>query len=331
MAGGWLKAIASPALAGQVEIAGLVDIDLAAAEKLRGNFGLTSAATGTDLESMLSATKPDLLFDVVIPSARRDVVAAGLRHGCNVLSEKPMAASMEEARELLALAKDAHRIHAIVQNRRYISGVRRIRHFIESGAIGALTGLHADFFIGAHFGGFREEMRNVLLLDMAIHTFDAARFMSGKEPVAVYCHETNPAGSWYSHGAAANAVFEMSDHVVFTYRGSWVAEGAQTSWESAWRFTGTTGTLLWDGADRFEAKAVNGHEGFHRPLVELTVPEPAEDAATHGHQSVLTSFIAAVRGNQPPETANSDNIKSLGMVFGAIESAATRRRVEISV
>lgn len=331
MARGWLKVATSPDHAGEVTIVGLVDIEPGAAEKLRDEFGLADVMTGTDLDAVLGSTRPDMLFDVVIPAARRDVVAAGLRHGCHVLSEKPMAASMDEARELLRLAQDAGKIHAIVQNRRYVAGVRRIRRFIESGAIGDLTGLHADFFIGAHFGGFRDEMENPLLLDMAIHTFDAARFMSGKEPLAVYCYANNPAGSWYRHGAAANAVFEFSDGVVFTYRGSWAAEGAPTSWESAWRITGSTGTLLWDGADHFEARAVTGNEGFHRPLVPIDVPELEDETVAQGHRSVISSFIAAVRGNHPPETASNDNIKSLGMVFGAIESAATRQRVEIIV
>jgi predicted dehydrogenase len=332
MAKGWLKALhEAPELAGQVTIVGLVDIDLAAAENLREQFALGDAVTGTDLDAILASTTPDMVFDVVVPTARRDVVATALRHGCHVLSEKPMAASMDEARELLRLAAEAGRVHAIVQNRRFISGVRRIRRLIDSGAIGELTGLHADFFIGAHFGGFRDEMQNVLLLDMAIHTFDAARFMSGKEPLAVYCHETNPRGSWYAHGAAANAVFELSDDVVFTYRGSWAAEGAPTSWESAWRITGTTGTLLWDGADSFEARIANGDTGFQRPLSEIAVPQPEDEEETHGHASVIAEFLSAVAANRPPETASNDNIKSLGMVFGAIESAARRQRVEISV
>ncbi|MEO6014961.1 MAG: Gfo/Idh/MocA family oxidoreductase [Devosia sp.] len=329
MARGWLKAVTSPELADQITIVGLVDIDLKAAEKLRGEFNLSAALTGTDLARVLASTKPDMVFDVVIPSARREVVATALQAGCHVLSEKPMAVSMDEAQELLGLARAAGKIHAIVQNRRYVAGVRRVRRFIESGAIGTLTGLHADFFIGAHFGGFRDEMQSPLLLDMSIHTFDAARFMSGKQPLAVYCYETNPAGSWYKHGGSANAVFEMSDGVVFTYRGSWCAEGAPTSWESAWRITGSTGTLLWDGADHFEAKAVAGDEGFHRQLTTLEVPPPADTETTHGHTSVLRAFVSAVRENQPPETASNDNIKSLGMVFGAIESAATRQRVEI--
>ena len=331
MAKGWLKALAdTPELAGRVVVVGLVDLDLGAANRLRDEFGLAQAATGTDLDAMLSQTKPDLLFDVVIPSARRDVVMTGLKHGCHVLTEKPMASSLAEARELVAAAKAAGRIHAVVQNRRYIDGVRRIREMIENGVLGELTALHADFFIGAHFGGFREQMRDVLLLDMAIHTLDAARFMAGADPVAVYALESNPRGSWYAHGAAANAIFEFSDDILFTYRGSWVAEGGTTSWESSWRIVGTTGTLLWDGAERFEARAVAGDSGFLRPLRDVAVPPPPHPAQTHGHASVIAEFLDAIETGRVPETAGSDNIKSLAMVFGAIESAETGRRVAIA-
>jgi len=329
MAKGWLKAVTeAPELKGRIDIVGLVDIDLAAADRLRAEFGL-GAATGTDLDAVLSATKPDLLFDVVVPSARRDVVLTGLRHRCHVLTEKPMAASLEQARELVGAAKSAGRIHAVVQNRRFVEGVRRIRETIASGALGELTALHADFFIGAHFGGFREAMDHVLLLDMSIHTLDAARFMAGLDPLAVYCLETNPRGSWYAHGAAANAIFEFANDVVFTYRGSWVAEGATTSWESAWRIIGTAGTLLWDGADSFQLKLVADDSGFLRPLKDAVVPPPPHPSQTHGHASVIADFLDAVESRQPPETAGSDNIKSLAMVFAAIESARTHQRVLI--
>jgi predicted dehydrogenase len=258
-------------------------------------------------------------------------VLTGLRHGCHVLTEKPMAASMEEAREIVSAAKAAGRVHAVVQNRRFISGVRRIRRLIETGALGELTALHADFFIGAHFGGFREEMHNVLLLDMAIHTLDAARFMANADPLAVYCVESNPKGSWYAHGAAANAIFEMGDGVQFTYRGSWVAEGARTSWESGWRVVGTRGTLLWDGADRFDAHVVSGEDGFLRPVAEVEVLPAPDEAQTHGHASVISDFLDAIDEGRQPETAGEDNIKSLAMVFGAIESARRQARVAVQI
>ncbi|WP_425336336.1 Gfo/Idh/MocA family protein [Sinorhizobium garamanticum] len=329
MAKGWLKAIAANReLQSSIRIVGLVDVNADTARNLAAEFDIADAIIGSDLDAVLSETKPDLLFDIVVPAARRDVVATGFRHGCHVLSEKPMATSLAAGRELIRLAGEAGKIHAVVQNRRFISGVRRIHRFVESGAIGTLTGLHCDFFIGAHFGGFREEMDNVLLLDMAIHTFDAARFIAGKTPLAVYCHESNPRGSWYAHGAAANAIFELSDDVTFTYRGSWCAEGANTSWESQWRIIGTEGTLLWDGAESFQANKVAG-EGFLRELLPIEVPEPADQAETHGHASVIADFVAAIRSGEKPETASDDNINSLAMVFAAIESARTRQRVTI--
>lgn len=331
MARGWLRALAeTPALKDAVEIVGLVDLDLSTAEALAQEFSLADAVIGNDLNRVLQTTQPDLVFDIVVPSARHDVVRIALAHGCHVLSEKPMAASLEHAKDLITLARQAGRVHAIVQNRRFNSGVRRMRRIVETGALGDLTGLHCDFFIGPHFGGFREEMDNVLLLDMAIHTFDAARFVSGKAPLAVYCHEGNPPGSWYRHGATANAIFEFSDDVVFTYRGSWCAEGARTSWESTWRIIGVKGTLLWDGADKIDAHVVSSATGFLREASAIEVPVPSDDADMHGHASVIQNFLKAIRTGVAPETDGSDNIKSLAMVFGAIESARLRQRVTIA-
>ena len=331
MARGWLQAVqTSPEIKGQVEIVGLVDLDPVLAESLASEFGLSNAVIGSSLDEVLLQTKPDLLFDVVVPAARETVVATGLEHGCHVLSEKPLAVSMSQAKALNALAASKGRVHAVIQNRRFIPGIRRLRLAVEQGLIGELTALHCDFFLGPHFGGFREAMENVLLLDMAIHTFDAARFVSGKTPQTVYCLETNPKGSWYAHGASANAIFKLSDDCVFTYRGSWCAPGRPTSWESSWRLVGTEGMITWDGADAFEATVAGQEPGLLPGFVTREVPAaPAEDR-THGHASVIADFVRAVERGYAPETVATDNIKSLAMVLGAIESARTGVTVSIA-
>jgi predicted dehydrogenase len=331
MSKGWLRAIKeTPALTAAIKVTGLVDVNPAAAEKLAAEFGLSDAVIGAELADVIENTAADIVFDVVIPSARFNVVSTALNAGCHVLSEKPMATSLAEGAALIDLAADTGKVHAIIQNRRFISGVRRLRRFVESGAIGDLTGIHCDFFLAPHFGGFREEMENVLLLDMAIHTFDAARFVAGKKPLAVYCVERNPKGSWYSHGASANAVFEFSDDVVFTYRGSWCAEGERTSWESQWRLVGSKGMLTWDGGDTFHAAVAGKEPGLLHGFTPIEIPGVEKDEETHGHASVIASFIEAIRTGKRPETASSDNIRSLAMVLGAIESAKTGKRIEIS-
>ena len=332
MAKGWLRALQSASdLSREVEIVGLVDLDLTTAKALAAEFALDDVIIGKDLASVIEATRANMVFDVVVPSARFHVVSTALKLGCHVLSEKPLATSMDEAKSLLALAAESGRVHAVVQNRRFISGVRRLRRAVEDGLIGELSGIHCDFFLGPHFGGFREEMDNVLLLDMAIHTFDAARFVSGKQPLSVYCVESNPAGSWYAHGASANAIFKLSGGALFTYRGSWCAEGRRTSWESAWRLIGSKGMITWDGEEAFEATVAGNEPGLLRGHQERAVPLAPDEDETHGHRSVLADFIDAVKSGRKPETVSDDNIKSLSMVFGAIESARTGLPVSISV
>jgi predicted dehydrogenase len=292
-------------------------------------FRLSGAIVGTDFEEVLDRTSPDVVFDCTVPAAHYPVSLAALRRGAHVLVEKPMAESLEQARELVRTAEENGRLFAVIQNRRYGPWPRRIRRLLASGELGALTTVNADFFIGAHFGGFREQMQHVLLLDMAIHTFDVARYFSGQDPVAVYAHEWNPEGSWYAGGASAACIFEMTGGVVFNYRGGWSAEGCHTSWDSSWRFIGARGSAVWDGLEHFGAERVAGPGGFYTDKEPVALPDPSPEDRIGQHQGLIEEFLRCVRTGEVPETAGRDNIKSLAMVMAAVESAETGRRVEI--
>ena len=330
MSRAWLQAAAKIS---DLRIVGLADLDPARAESRAAEFGLNDAVIAREVGALIDLSHPDLLFDIVVPSARHGVVCAGLAAGCHVLSEKPMAETLEEARDLVARAQKAERIHAVVQNRRYVAGVRRIARALKDGAIGDIASVHADFFLAPHFGGFREEMDHVLLLDMAIHTFDALRCMTGLAAVGVYCREWNPPSSWYRQGSSAAAIFELETGATFIYRGSWCAPGLPTSWEAGWRFVGAKGSLSWDGADaiRIEVLGSGERQGLFDPVKPVEPPALAESDRIGGHFGVLSDFLAAVRFGAQPETAGRDNIRSLAMVFGAIESAEVGRRVSIVV
>ena len=312
-----------------LEVAGLVDIAVDNARQRAEEFNLGSPQIGTDLPTMLKAVQADIVFDVTVPEAHTQVTVSALAHGCHVLGEKPMADSMANARRSLRAAKKADRLYAVIQNRRYNDSIRRLRRLVASGAIGDLTTVHCDFFIGAHFGGFRDRMEHVLLLDMAIHTFDAARLLTGADPVSVFCREWNPAGSWYDHGASAVALYEMSGGIVYTYRGSWCAEGRSTSWESEWRLIGTKGSVTWDGGEGIVGERIKKKGGFMTEKTGLKVPPRRRRDRVGGHAGLMGEFVECVRRGKTPETVCSDNIKSLAMVFGAIESAKRGRVVQI--
>ncbi len=313
----------------QVDVVGLVDIQAATAEARKEQHGLERAVIGTDLDAVLKGTRPELVMDCTIPEAHCGVTLTALRHGCHVLGEKPMSDNMPDARRMKAAARKAGLTYAVMQNRRYLRGIRALRRFLDAGRIGSLVAVHSDFFLGAHFGGFRDVMEHVLLLDMAIHSFDQARFLTRSSAQHVYAHEWTPKHSWYRHGPSASAIFEMADGLVYTYQGSWCAEGCPTSWECSWRLIGEKGTVLWNGGEEFRCELVTGKEGFVRKVRPCKVPLSCPPALAGGHDSAIRDFLQALRRGTVPETICSDNIESLAMVHGAVKSAMTGKRVAI--
>jgi len=309
-----------------VDIVGWVDLRPEAAASGAADLGLTELYLGADLGVALAERRPDFVVDVTVPEAHRDVTLQALAAGLPVLGEKPMADSMAHAHEMVAASERAGKLYMVSQSRRYDARLAALRALIV-GATGPLGLLNSDFYIGAHFGGFRDEMPNVLLLDMAIHTFDAARYLGGADPVAVYCEEFNPPWSWYRSNASATAIFEMTGGLRYTYRGSWCAEGRHTSWESEWRASGPHGTATWDGLGAPVADVVSETSGF-TSQTEVRGVAVAEGAPS-GIAGSLRDFLNALRTGATPMGECHDNIKSLAMVFAAIESAGSGQRVAV--
>ena len=232
-AGGISGAWFPPLIKEDVEVVAVVDLNLDAAKRRIEEYGLAAEAT-TDLSAALASHVPDFVVDLTVPEAHCEVTCTALRAGCHVVSEKPMAATMDQARKMVKVSEETGRLYMVSQSRRWDNRHDRVRRTVEAGRIGQVTTANCDFYLGAHFGGFRDEMPSPLPLDMAIHHFDLARFFLPEiDPVAVYALEFNPQGSWYKGDVAATCVFEMTQGIVFTYRGSWCAEGCHTSWNGA--------------------------------------------------------------------------------------------------
>ncbi|MBN1554410.1 MAG: Gfo/Idh/MocA family oxidoreductase [Phycisphaerae bacterium] len=328
-AGGISGAWFPPLLAEKVNIVGVVDINVAAARQ-RAEEHKLACETSDNLAGTLKRTRPDFVVDLTIPEAHGKVVCTALRHGCHVIGEKPMAGSMAEARRMVRAAREAEKLYMVSQSRRYDAVHDAARRLIASGKIGKITTVQCDFFMGAHFGGFREEMPSPLILDMAIHHFDLARYFTGLDPRAVYAKEFNPAGSWYQGDVSASCIFEMSDGAMFTYRGSWCAEGCPTSWNGSWRFIGEKGTILLENDQPARGQVVAGDKpAFHVKLKDIHAPKPTlKFLKQHG---ALREFLAYLRTGRQPQGECHDNIKSLAMVFAAIESNQKSKRLAVRV
>ena len=314
----------------RVLLIGWVDIVPGLAESAIADLAERSHGTVipfTVLEEAINATNPDFVVDVSIPEAHESVTVTALRHGVAVLGEKPMSISLESAQRMLTAAKDVQKLYMVSQSRRYDAGLSSFKDAIES--LGGATIITADFFIGAHFGGFRDAMPDVLLKDMAIHTFDAARFLIGSKPVSVYCDSFRVPWSWYEGDESALATFEFDNGTRFSYRGSWAGEGHQTEWESSWRAVCKGGTVTWNGTDQVIMDRVIGDDGFIRDSQKECFPiSPREFSGIAGS---LREFLDALDSDNEPWGSCTDNIWSLAMVLYAVESSRLGQKVEIAI
>ena len=190
MSRAWLQAASRIS---DLRIVGLADLDEDRAKGRAAEFSLTDAVVARDVRTLIAESRPDLLFDVVVPSARHEVVSAGLSAGCHVSERKADGRDRSPTRAISSRARkppgaSTRSCRTVAISRR----VRRISRALRSGAIGRSPAFTPTSSSRPHFGGFREEMDHVLLLDMAIHGFDALRCMTGLAATGVYCREWNP-------------------------------------------------------------------------------------------------------------------------------------------
>ena len=312
----WIEAItANP----DVELVGLVDLNTDTAHEALAKKGLDGVRVGTSVGEIAAATGAHAVVNVTVPVAHHPVNVEALFAGLPVLCEKPAAPTVAQALSLAAGSEASGQLLMISQSRRYFNSLAQLKAVTgELGEIGMIT---TEFFKAPHFGGFREEMDHVLLVDMAIHPFDAVRYLTGQDPVSVYCEEFNPVWSWYKADAAATAIFEFSSGLRYVYSGSWCADGQETSWNGRWRVNGERGTAQWDGEQAPVVDATDVAGG------QLSVPAVAD-----GPEQIagsLAEFASAVRTGVVPDGQIHSNVHSLAMVEAAVLSAKTGQRVRI--
>ncbi|MDP9794036.1 putative dehydrogenase [Catenuloplanes nepalensis] len=301
----WIRTVADDP---DVDLAGVADLNLDAATEAAGE-GVPAARDGV---ALAKETGADAVIDVTVPAAHHPITTEALFAGLPVLGEKPVAETVTQALSLVAAAEVTGELFMVSQSRRYNPHLWALRaHARVFGRPGLLT---TEFFKAPRFGGFRDAMEHPLLLDMAIHPFDTARFVLEAEPVSVYCEEHNPPWSWYAGDAAATATFEMTGGVRYVYTGSWCSPGLETSWNGAWRLSAEHGTAVWNGDD----PPVSSRAG------EVETADPGFEIA-----GALRAFTHALRTGDVPMGEVHGNVMSLVMVEAAVQSASTGARVRV--
>jgi predicted dehydrogenase len=196
---------------------------------------------------------------VVVCSENRrhagDVIPA-LRAGVDVLCEKPISTTVEDAREMIRVAEETGRRLGIAFPVRHAPAVRRAREIVRSGAIGRVLAVNGTNH-GQPPGGWfldPEMSGGGAVMDHTVHVADTLRFVLGVEVRSVYAE----IGSFFGTRGVDDAgilTLEMeggvADGSFATVDPSWSRGAGYPTWgDFTLRITGSSGVLDVDAFSR---------------------------------------------------------------------------------
>jgi predicted dehydrogenase len=313
MGNAWLRTVqASP----EVAYAGFVEINETIAAEQAEKYGLDRSLIFKSLAEALNAVPADGIINVTPPQFHRAVSLTALEAGVPVLSEKPLADTLQAAQDIVDCANRTGVLHMVTQNYRYSVPALTLKHTLAGAELGKVGTVVVEFFRGPHFGGFREEMPYPLIIDMSIHHFDMMRYFLDLDPIWIFGRSWNPPWSWYNGDASASVMLRFEGNVTVSYNGSWCSQGMDTPWNGHWRFECERGVIA----------LINDQITIHRTGEEPLLVEPV--AAERVAQAyLLHEFYEAVTTGKSPATTCQDNIKSLAVVFNTVQSFETGKPV----
>ncbi|WP_180954974.1 Gfo/Idh/MocA family protein [Bacillus sp. V3-13] len=313
------------------ELAAIVDLNKDLLNKACQHYQIKSNMAFQSLTEAVQRVEADAVLVLVPPDYHADVALEAFKNKLHCIVEKPLAGTFADCRKIVEAAGENGCKIMVSQNYRFKRAPQTVKKVIKQNIIGELGSIYINFQKSPQFAGFRAEMEEPLIIDMAIHHFDQIRGILGLEPVSIKAHSWNPKWSWFKGNAVASVLFEMSNGAVVSYTGSWVSRGWETTWDGDWRIQGEEGEILWANNqvivkphDIFKSVFMQGARETNGELLVDLVELPAEE-----RWASLQEFAESILENREPETSGRDNLLSLAMVLGAVQSVKTGNKVLI--
>lgn len=152
----------------------------------------------TDYHEMLEKEKPDLVAIATESGEHAKIALDCLDAGANLIIEKPIALSLEDADKIIAKSKEKGLVVCANHQNRFNKSIQKIRESLENGDFGKLMYGTAhirwnrgqDYYTQAPWRGTWAQDGGALM-NQCIHNIDLLRWMMGDEIVEVCAYTDN--------------------------------------------------------------------------------------------------------------------------------------------
>lgn len=330
-------------------VTALCDADPATLQRAAGATGI--ARTWTDPLAFIAESDVDAVVVATPNRVHYPIAMAAIAAGTHVMCEKPLALTLDDAREMARAADAANVRHMTAFTYRFVPAMRYAKHLVDSGAIGQPWHFRAQRFQDwdRRYLGWRQiasEAGTGELGDMLSHRIDYAYVLVG--PLARVLGatrrywDTRLDADGREHASDledwVGCIGEFTSGATGVFESSKLATGCGEGGASRDRVevNGPGGTIIYELTSPHQLLVATGG----RPLERLDVPEPylrwpgqrveaGVDPLQAFRWAQNAEFIEAIHAGRPCVPSFHDGVRVQAVMDAIVRSARERRAIEV--
>lgn len=325
------------ALNNELEIVAVCDVLPEKMEELLSKYDLQESdeiKRYADYKEMIEAEKPELVSIATESGIHAEIALHCIDNNVNVIIEKPMAMSIEDADKIIELAEKKNvKVSACHQNRFNVA-IQELRKAVEAGRFGKLShgSIHVrwnrnkGYYDQAPWRGTWAQDGGALM-NQCIHGIDLLRWMMGDEIDEIYGVTRQQFHDYLEAEDVGMAVIKFKNGAIGTIEGT-TNVYPQNLEETLYIFgengtvkiggTSTNNIDVWDFADETEEDAKN------KELKEAT-----SNVYGNGHTSLFADVIEAIKEDRQPYVDAVAGRNALEVVLSIYKSQKTGKAINL--
>lgn len=307
------------------------DSDIEIAEAFAAKYSIPNFTN--DLDDILRDSEVTTVSVCTPHNTHAEITIAALENSKDVIVEKPVATSLEDANKMMQTARDTGRILCVISQHRYDALVQKIKDFFSKGIFGTVATISGtlqcnkdeEYYALDSWRGKQESEGGSSLINQAIHTLDQMMSIAGTPKVL----------SAVSRNYKFEDLIETEDTLITTLEfpggalGSLVSTNTSTiEWKSMIEIVGTKGSVSFTTGFPVKITYINIDGEYSEELIkELHDIEEQRDPAPIGnsyygssHRKQIADFFKVVHNGGSLLMDPAESVTTLGVVLDIYES-----------
>ena len=325
------------AINNNLEIVAVCDIKEEKMEELLAKYGLekdTSIKRYTDYQKMIEELKPELASIATESGIHAEIALNCIERGVNLIIEKPMAMSIEDADKIIDLAEKKNvKVSACHQNRFNVA-IQKLRKALEDGRFGKLShgSIHvrwnrnAGYYEQAPWGGTWEQDGGALM-NQCIHGIDLLRWMMGDEIEEIYGATRQQFHDYLEAEDVGMAVIKFKNGAIGTIEGT--TNVYPKNLEETLYIFGENGTVKIGGTSTNNIDVWDFAVETEEDKENKGLEEETSNVYGNGHTSLFADVMDAIVNDRKPYVDAVAGRNALEVVLSIYKSQKTAAPVKL--